>query len=596
MGTNGAGSQVLSRSWNSTNQSWSPPQTLVADLPNRLSQSLSGTSNRAVYVWTRDIDGVLTNANDQQVFRCEWTNGVWGAAQQFTTNSLGNRNARVSVASSGDVYLVWQQASNLVMSENFSTNTSLVRAGSETAGFADYAMTFGPAGNLVLLWQEMSQDGSDAHYAVFDPASKTWSKDAQFFHDAALERSFAPVWDNVGNLTFAYNKVQIIMTNKTVTLEGGGEVTITNVPQPGRVDLCVTKRALVRDLALQAGDFGANGGNFLPGDAVTLSATVRNVGNVAVSNIIAAFWDGNPTNGGILITNVTLSGWLEGAATNVATALWVVPEPATNHLLYAIVNPGGLTSEFDESNNQQSLNIGGIDLATSLVSYSVETNGAVRVIAQVQNLGAPSATNSVLAIRRAGQTNAPLATVAVPMLEPGRLAQVALDLPSGTQPEGEAIYRLFADETRVVADIDTNNNTTAFAVNLLLDSDGDGIPDSWMMSFFGHSTGLAGDKSRAQDDADGDGLTNFEEFLAGTSPIDRLSYLRLTSITGGGSNGVQIAWGSVANKLYTVQRSTSLNAGFTNLTEHILSTPPENIYIDSSGTNVQTLFYRIKVE
>jgi len=70
----------------------------------------------------------------------------------------------------------------------------------------------------------------------------------------------------------------------------------------------------------------------------------------------------------------------------------------------------------------------GTDLAVSLVSQVAETNGAVRVIAQVQNLGAPSATNSALAIRRAGQTNAPLATVAVPLLEPGRLAQVALDL------------------------------------------------------------------------------------------------------------------------------------------------------------------------
>ena len=192
------------------------------------------------------------------------------------------------------------------MNANFSTNTNLVRADSETAGFADDVMTFGPAGNLVLLWQEMSQDGSDAHYAVYDPASQTWSKDDQFFHDAALERSFAPVWDDVGNLTFAYNKVQMTLTNKTVTLEGGGEVTITNVPQPGRVDLCVTKRALVRDLALQAGDFVADGGNFLPGDAVTLSATVRNIGNVAVSNLVVAFWDGNPTNGGTLIKNVTL--------------------------------------------------------------------------------------------------------------------------------------------------------------------------------------------------------------------------------------------------------------------------------------------------
>ena len=51
-----------------------------------------------------------------------------------------------------------------------------------------------------------------------------------------------------------------------------------------------------------------------------------------------------------------------------------------------------------------------------------------------------------------------------------------------------------------------------------VDSDGDGIPDSWMMQHFGHSTGLASDRSRAQDDADGDGMSNLQEYLAGTDP------------------------------------------------------------------------------
>jgi hypothetical protein len=93
-------------------------------------------------------------------------------------------------------------------------------------------------------------------------------------------------------------------------------------------------------------------------------------------------------------------------------------------------------------------------LAVSLSSYSAETNGAMRVIAQVQNLGAPLATSSVLAIRRYGSTNAALATVPVPMLEPGRLAQLALDLPAGTQPAGEQLYTLTADATHVTGDVD----------------------------------------------------------------------------------------------------------------------------------------------
>ena len=523
--------------WSAASQTWSAPLALLSDLPYRLSQSLSGVSNRAVYAWTRDFDGVLTNAADQQVFYCAWSNGVWSAATQFTANTDGNRNARVSVGPDGHSYLVWQSGTNLVLSRDFSTNSTLVRADSQTAGFADYAMTIGPAGNLALLWQEMSQAGSDAHYRMLDPASATWSKDAQLFNDPPLERSFAPVWDAVGNLTVAYNKVEIIYTNKTVTLEGGGSVTITNVPQPGRVDLCVTKRRLIKDVALAAGDFTVEAENYLPGAAVTLSATLRNSGDVAVSNAVVAFYDGNPATGGGLITNLTVSGWLEGAATNTVNALWVVPEPATNHVLYAVADPAGALTEFNEENNTQFLSIGGTDLAVSLISQSAEASGAVRVIAQVQNLGAPTAANSVLVIRREGETNARLATVDVPMLEPGRLAQVALDLPPGTQPEGETIYRLLADETRVTGDVDMSNNTSAFAVNLWLDWDGDGMPDGWEQA---HGLDVHNPADAAPDN-DSDGLSNLAEYRTGTDPNDRGSYLRIASIGVAGTNGVQVA-------------------------------------------------------
>ena len=501
----------------------------------------------------------------------------------------------VGVGTDEHSYLIWQRGADLVLSREFSTNVTVVRADSQTAGFVDYALTIGPAGNLALLWQEMSQDGSDAHYSILDPASATWSKDARLFQDAPLERSFAPVWDDVGNLTVTYNKVQILVTNETVTLEGGGSITITNVPQPGRVDLSVTKRRLIKDVELRAGDFTVESANYLPGAAVTLTATVRNVGDVAVSNLVVAFYDGNPTNGGTLITNIALSGWLEGAATNTVTALWVVPEPATNHVLYAVADPANAVTEFNETNNVQSVSIGGVDLAVSLLNYTVETNGAVRVIAQVQNLGAPSAGTNVLAIRRAASTNAPLITVAVPSLEPGRLAQLALDLPPGTQPEGEAIYTLRADESTATSDVDTNNNTSTFAVNLWLDSDGDGMPDGWELA----NNLNPNDPADAVLDVDGDGVSNLAEYRAGTNPNNAQSYLRIQFIAAGGTNGAQVAWGSASNKLYTIQRAGGLMQGggtFTNLAAHILATPPQNTFLDTAATKGGQFFYRLKVE
>ena len=82
------------------------------------------------------------------------------------------------------------------------------------------------------------------------------------------------------------------------------------------------------------------------------------------------------------------------------------------------------------------------------------------------------------------------------------------------------------------------------------DSDGDGLPDVWMMRYFGHTDGLAADLSRAGDDADGDTMTNLAEFLAGTDPRDALSYLKIEATRHG--DGVVLSFNAVSNKTYTV--------------------------------------------
>lgn len=591
MGTNGAGSQVLWCQWSPATLTWSTPQTLVTNVTYRLSQSLAGASNLAVYAWSQDTVGTLTNLPDDQVFYCLWSNGVWSAASAFTTNAAGNRNARVAVSPSGNVNWVWQQGASLMLSTNFSVNQILVRPNSQTAGFTDFALTFGPANNLFLLWQGMTTNGCHAHYVVYDPVSATWSQDERLRTDPPLERSFAPVWDNAGNLTVAYDLVNLFTTNLTVSLTDGTMVTVTNVPQPGRVDVSVTKRALIRDLALLPGDFGASGNNYLSGDAVTLTANVRNLGDLGMSNVMVSFYDGNPSAGGILISNVTLTGWLPGAATNgLATALWVVPPAATNHVLYAVVNLTNAAAEFNPTNNTQSLSVGGTDLAVSLVSYSALTNGSVWVIAQVQNLGAPTATNSTLAIRRYGQTGTPLATAAVPALDPGRLAQVALNLPAGTQPAGEAVYQLFADDAHVVADVNTNNNTTAFSVFLWIDSDGDGIPDSWMMQYFEHPTGLASDNTLPQDSYAGDGISNLQKYLTGMNPLiwDNLHFVCGQYLT---NRICQLTLFGQVGHNYSLLASSNLMAWTPILS--FACTNATMAVLDNSAKNYAARFYRL---
>lgn len=585
---------VLCSRWSTAAHAWTAPEVVVSNLAYRLSQSFAGISNRAIYAWTTDADGVLTNDTDQEIYAKVWSNGVWGVIKRCTSNSVPDKTVRCAVSPQGAIHLVWQSASNLVSSVDLTTNARLVRVDSSSAGFADYAMTYGPQGNMVLLWQEMTTSGSDAHYSVYDPNSDTWSKDATFFNDSPLERSFSPVWDSSGQLNFAYNKVEIIITNETVELEGGGSVTVSNVPQQGRVDVAVAVRRLITDVAILPGGFTVEGANYLPGDALTLSAMLRNVGDVAVSNAAVSFYEGNPASGGVLITNLAWSGWLEGAATNaILSTVWVVPEPATNRTLYAVANPVQAFTEFTGNNNTQAVNIGGVDLSVSMVAATAETNGSMRVIAQVQNIGAPGATNTTLALRRQGQSGGPLATVDVPALEPGLLAQVALDLPEGTQPEGEAFYTLNADETGVVPDIDTINNAASFAMNLWLDSDRDGIPDWWENRYYGGST--AADAAALA--ANGVN-TLLQAFIAGLDPQDPAAFL-LVEGSDPETGGFMLTWGSVSNKFYRISRASDLvnGQGFSPIESHILATPPVNTYQDTSAaTNAGPFFYRIEVE
>ena len=93
-----------------------------------------------------------------------------------------------------------------------------------------------------------------------------------------------------------------------------------------------------------------------------------------------------------------------------------------------------------------------------------------------------------------------------------------------------------------------------------------------------------------------DGVTNLAEYLAGTDPQSAQSYLRVDSIAASPAAGVQLTWGSVSGRLYTILRSTSLPGGFVPLTTHIQSTQPENIFLDSSATNAGPYFYRLQLE
>jgi len=124
---------------------------------------------------------------------------------------------------------------------------------------------------------------------------------------------------------------------------------------------------------------------------------------------------------------------------------------------------------------------------------------------------------------------------------------------------------------------DLNRVPDAFGTFLdaaLIDSDGDGIPDWWMMKYFGHPTGQAYDHSLASDDADGDGMSNLQEYLAGTDPTDPNSVFRLWAAAPV-TNTMTLTWFAVPGKDYQVQYTTNLN-------NPVWLTAPGNVWVTGS--------------
>jgi hypothetical protein len=98
-------------------------------------------------------------------------------------------------------------------------------------------------------------------------------------------------------------------------------------------------------------------------------------------------------------------------------------------------------------------------------------------------------------------------------------------------------------------------NSTPFTILPSIDSDADNLPDAWEQIYFG-TLGSASGSSNT--DADQDGLSNWQEFRAGTHPRQQASTLRIRTI-GLTQAGVAVAVDSTAGKLYQLEQSDSLN-------------------------------------
>ncbi|HLP75290.1 MAG TPA: hypothetical protein VK327_00090, partial [Candidatus Paceibacterota bacterium] len=120
------------------------------------------------------------------------------------------------------------------------------------------------------------------------------------------------------------------------------------------------------------------------------------------------------------------------------------------------------------------------------------------------------------------------------------------------------------------------------------DTDGDGLPDAWEAV-----NGTQVNVPDAGNDPDGDGFTNWQEYLAGTNPVDAGSLLKISGVTATASGAV-LEFLAASNHTYSVLQSTNLNAAMWSKLTDIPAQPASRwMRVTNSANGSATRFYRL---
>ncbi len=123
-------------------------------------------------------------------------------------------------------------------------------------------------------------------------------------------------------------------------------------------------------------------------------------------------------------------------------------------------------------------------------------------------------------------------------------------------------------------------------IRYYFDSHANGLPDSWAEAHFGSASPVAG-FSGPHDDPDGDGLTNLQEFLLGTDPLDANSGFPVREF-----DGDSLLFDSRPHDVYELHRSVDLDTW--EFTGRVLRAGSETGMFSVPGRGEARAFYRVQ--
>jgi hypothetical protein len=458
-----SGDRLMFVKW--SGNKWDEPQTLWSAKKGLLDYAFVADGlGEGHVVLAVDEDGDPNTTADCELYLLSTANGAWQAATQLTSD-FAEDAMPVLVAPNGVATCVWSADKTLVYSQLGDWNPREVYKEYTLANEAPSLAGVTMPGGAAIAYTVQGPNGVDIVASFYDADLDCWSLPRQLTNDEHAESSLSLTCD-ANELAIAYLKTQTVRTPVDVEIEGQMQ-RLENVPQPGRTDLYVLRHALANDLAVVSDSMVVEPANPAPGTAATIRATIENRGDLPLQDVVAVFYDGDPSNGGVIIGDrQVIAGTMIAGGKKALSVSWKVPRKESSHRVFVVVDPCLAVEDRDRSNNMLSLRTVLPDLAIE-TCWSTEVSSTMMALtARIVNKGVITAGEFDLSWHLGSPDGEEIGTGMIEPLIAGGAHEVTFlwDTTGRLDPGQHAQVFAVVDSAGSVSESDETNNAYSLAV------------------------------------------------------------------------------------------------------------------------------------
>jgi hypothetical protein len=279
--------------YEATAKTWSAPQNLHS-APGLLDVRAAYGASEAAVVYSIDADQVATTTHDVEIWAQRYVSGAWQSPVRLTNDSERDGSPRIAYDNSGQPVAAWLRTSaaseTLVMLQRGWAGTPVAASfngASAPTTLNDIAVN--AAGDIALLWS-VAYEGFDLQhdlaYAVYSAAGNSWSAPTRLTNDAAHNDDASLAWRNATEFNVVYDRASRMTLTDTVSIDGAAKPFTYTVANPNGHDVVVLRHALLpAQPAVPQDGLIISPANAAPGEPATVTATVRNLGDLPASDV-----------------------------------------------------------------------------------------------------------------------------------------------------------------------------------------------------------------------------------------------------------------------------------------------------------------------